>query len=193
MKLRGNWCSDGRRFGWQSDIYPHCFSGFCFHLQLSWGSYQTWPQWMEYPLTSTSDFGGGEINVGERGVHKLGIFLRILRGLYRWNTCTAFQRGFNAYSKRKFYMDVKFASKKRLKSTWKACENDFGCAQCSHMFFTSSWSLFVKTSTQTIRFFDHKPSTERWWRSRAYYSYRERWSTLHWKNFSSKEILVYLF
>ena len=57
--------------------------------------------------------GGGEINGGERGVHKLGIFLRILRGLYRWNTCTAFQRGFNAYSKRKFHMDVKFASKKR--------------------------------------------------------------------------------
>ena len=38
---------------------------------------------LKYPLTSTSDFGGGEINRGERGVHKLGIFLRKLRGLYR--------------------------------------------------------------------------------------------------------------
>ena len=38
---------------------------------------------LEYPLTSTSDFRSGEISRGRKGVHKWGIFLCVLKGLYK--------------------------------------------------------------------------------------------------------------
>ena len=106
----------------------------------------------------------------------------------------------NAYSRGKFRMYVKFTLKRLLKkSTWKACETWLRlCTVFPHVFLTSSWSLFVKsdvctvTSRRTIRFFDRKPSTGRWWRSWAYFLNRGWWSTFHWKNSSLKQILVYL-
>ena len=38
---------------------------------------------LEYPSPSTSDFRGGEISGRGKGVHKLGIFLRVHKGLYK--------------------------------------------------------------------------------------------------------------
>ena len=89
---------------------------------------------LEYPLTSTSDFKGRGISGGVRKVRKLDIFCVYL-GACIGEIQARYYNGFNVYSKRKFHMDVKFTIKKRLlKSTWKACENYFGCAKCSHVF-----------------------------------------------------------
>ena len=75
---------------------------------------------LEYPLTSTSDFRGRGISGGVRKVRKLDIFCVYL------GACIG---------EIQFHTDVNFTIKKRLlKSTWKACENDFGCAKCSHVF-----------------------------------------------------------
>ena len=38
---------------------------------------------LEYPSPSTSDFRGREISGRGKGVHKLGIFLRVHKGLYK--------------------------------------------------------------------------------------------------------------
>ena len=38
---------------------------------------------LEYPSPSTSDFRGGEISGGGKGVYKLGIFLLVHKGLYK--------------------------------------------------------------------------------------------------------------
>ena len=89
---------------------------------------------LEYPLTSTSDFKGRGISGGVRKVRKLDIFCVYL-GACIGEIQARYYNGFNVYSKRKFHMDVKFTIKKRLlKSTWKACENYFGCTKCSHVF-----------------------------------------------------------
>ena len=91
IRLRVNCCSDGRRFGWQSGIYSHCFAGSCFDLQLSRGSHQTWPQWIGVSFTKYVRFLEWRgISRGRKRVHKWGIFLCVLKGLYKWNTGSVF-------------------------------------------------------------------------------------------------------
>ena len=89
---------------------------------------------LEYPSPSTSDSRDGEMSGGERKSINEAYFYVYLKACIS-EIQERYFNGFNAYSKRKFHMDVNFTLKRFLKSTWKTCVNGFGCAKCSYMFF----------------------------------------------------------
>ena len=89
---------------------------------------------LEYPSPSTSDSRDGEISGGERkSINEAYLYVYLKACISEIQE--RYFNGFNAYSKRKFHMDVNFTLKRFLKSTWKTCVNGFGCAKCSYMFF----------------------------------------------------------
>ena len=87
---------------------------------------------LEYPSPSTSDSRDGEISGGERKSINEAYFYVYLKACIS-EIQERYFNGFNAYSKRKFHIDVNFTLKRFLKSTWKTCVNGFGCAKCSYI------------------------------------------------------------
>ena len=65
---------------------------------------------LEYPSPNTSDFRGGEVSRGRESINE-AYFCVFLKACISEIQARYFN-GFNAYSKRKFHMDVKFILKK---------------------------------------------------------------------------------